>query len=48
MIPQTRVTQETMQNIDPHDTMTPTDIIKAINGTAIDQLIDSRDMNQEA
>ena len=41
------VTQERMENIDPSDLMTPTDTIKAINETALDQLIDSSDTNRE-
>ena len=47
MIPH-RVTQETMENIDPNDTTIPTDIIKAINDTAYDRLTTSRDTNYEA
>ena len=37
-----------MVNIDQHDTMTPKDIVKVINVTAIDRLIDSIDTNSEA
>ena len=48
MIPHTGVTQEIIENIYPHATMTPMDIIKVINGTALDPLIDSRDTNREA
>ena len=48
MIPHIGATQETMENIDPNDTMIPTDTIKAINRTALDQLIDFRDTNREA
>ena len=48
MIPHTGVTHEIMENIDPHDTMTPKDILKVINVTALDRLIDSRDTNREA
>ena len=47
MILRIGVTQETMKNIDPSDTMIHTDIIKAIKETALDGLIDSRDMNHE-
>ena len=45
MIPLIGVTQETMQNIDPNDTMIPVDKIRAINRTALDRIIDSRDTN---
>ena len=48
MIPHTGVTQEIMKNIDPQEKMTPIDIIKVINRTALDRLIDSRDTNREA
>ena len=48
MITHTGVTQEIMENIDPHDTMTPIDMLKAINVTALDQLIDSRYTNHES
>ena len=48
MIPHIRVTQETMKNIYPNYTGIPTDIIKAFNETAHNQLIDSRDTNHEA
>ena len=48
MIPHTGVTLGIMENIDPHDTMIPIDIIKFINGSALDRLIDSRDTNREA
>ena len=37
-----------MENVDLHDTMTSIDIIKAINGTALDRQIDSRDTSNEA
>ena len=37
-----------MENIDPHDTLTPIDIFKAINGSAHEWLADSRDTNREA
>ena len=42
------VTQETMEIIDPEDTMIPTDIIKATTETAHDQLVASRDTSHEA
>ena len=48
MIPHIGVTQETLENIDPSDTVIPTDTIKTINETAFDRLIDSRDTNREA
>ena len=48
MIPRTGLTKEIMHNLDLHDTMTPIGIIKVINGTALDLLIDSRDTNHEA
>ena len=47
MILHTGFTQETMQNIDPYDTMIPTDKIKAIEKTAQDRPIVSRDTNYE-
>ena len=37
-----------MQNIDPNDTMIPAYIIMAINETAHDLLIASRDMSHES
>ena len=40
--------QDIMENIDPHDTITPIDIVKVINVTALYQLVDSRDTNREA
>ena len=48
MIPHIGVTQETIENIDPNDTMSPIDIIKAINETALDQLVESRNTSHEA
>ena len=48
MIPSKSVTQETMENIDPSDTIIPTDTIKTINETALERLINSRDTNREA
>ena len=48
MIPSTGVTQEIVENINPYDTMTPIDIMKVINGTALDRLGDSIDTNHEA
>ena len=44
----TGVTQEIMENIAPHITMTSIDIVKAINVSALDRIIDSRDTNREA
>ena len=48
MIPQTGVTQEIVESVDSHDTMALIDITKAINVTALDQLVDSKDTNREA
>ena len=48
MIPDIAVTQETMENIDPNDTVILTDIIKTINEITLNQLVDSRDTNLEA
>ena len=42
------VTQETKESIDRNDTMIPVDVIKAINETANDRLIPSKDINHEA
>ena len=47
MIPHTGMTREIIENIYPHDTMTPIEIVMVINGTAIDRLIDSRDTKRE-
>ena len=44
MILHTGMTQQIMENIDPHDTMTPIDIFRV---TDFDRLIDSRDTNRE-
>ena len=41
-------TLETIENIDPHDTMNNTTLIKAINETAYDRKIVSKDTNHEA
>ena len=48
MIPLIGVTQETMENINPNDTMIPTDIVKANNENAHDRLTTSRDSDHEA
>ena len=48
MNPHTGVNQEIKENIDLHDTMTPIDILKVINVTTLDKLLDSRDTNHEA
>ena len=48
MIPDIEVTREILENIDPSDIMIPTDTIKAINETALDQLADYRDTNRES
>ena len=48
MILHTGTNREIMNNIDLYDTMTHIDILKAINGTTLDRLIDSRDTNREA
>ena len=48
MIPQTGMTRDIMENIDHHDTMAPIDIIRAINGTALDRLVETRDTNRGA
>ena len=48
MTPHRRATRETMENIDPNDTGTSTDIVKAINKTAHNRLFASRDTNHEA
>ena len=42
------MTKETMESIDPNDTMIHMDTIKAISGTAQDHLIDSRDAIHKA
>ena len=47
MIHHIKVIQEAMENIDLNDTMIHTDIIKAINDTAQDQLIAFRDTYHE-
>ena len=48
MTPHIRVAKETMENIDLSDMIIPTDTIKAIKKTALDQLLGSRDTNREA
>ena len=48
MTPHTGMTQETIVNIDPNDTMIPTDTINAINETVPDRRINSTDTNHEA
>ena len=48
MNPHTGVTQEIMENFDPYDTMTRIYILKVINVTALDRLINSKDMSREA
>ena len=47
MISHIRVTQETMEKIDPDDTTIPTNVIWDINKTALDRLTESRDTNHE-
>ena len=47
MIRHVGVIQGTLENINPNDTMIPTDKIKAIDETALDQLVDYRDTNRE-
>ena len=37
MNPHTGVTQEAIENIDPHDTMDPIDMVKVINVTALER-----------
>ena len=47
MIPHTGVTLEIVENIDSHDTRTPIDIVKAINGIALDRVINSTDTSHK-
>ena len=48
MILHTGVPHEIVHDIDPHDTLTPKDIFKVINGSAHEWSVDSRDTNHEA
>ena len=48
MIPHTGLTQEIVESIDPHDTMTLYRYIKVIDVTELNRLIDSRCTSREA